>query len=58
MRRWKYNTGMDLKETGWLGMEWISLAQDTNKWQAFVNTVMNLGDSIKRGEFLYYQRNY
>jgi hypothetical protein len=24
------------------GMDWIELAQDTNRWQALVNEVMNL----------------
>jgi hypothetical protein len=32
---------MDLRETGWEGMDWIHLAEDTNHWQAFVNTVMD-----------------
>jgi hypothetical protein len=30
---------MDLKEIGWEGMDWIYLAQDSDKWQALVNTV-------------------
>jgi len=34
---------MDLTETGRKGMEWIHLALDRDKWQALVNTVMNLG---------------
>jgi len=32
-----------IKEIGWEGMEWIDLAQDTGKWRAVVNTVMNFG---------------
>jgi hypothetical protein len=32
---------MDLQEIGW-GMHWIELAQDTGRWQAVVNAVMNL----------------
>jgi hypothetical protein len=36
------NIKMDLKETGWDGMDWIDLAQDRDKWRALVNTVMNL----------------
>jgi hypothetical protein len=27
---------------GWENMNWIHLAQDRNKWQALVTTVMNL----------------
>jgi hypothetical protein len=38
-RRWEDNIKMDLRETGWCGMEWIHLTQ--NRW-AVVNTVMNL----------------
>jgi hypothetical protein len=26
--RWNYNIGMDLRETGWEGVDWIHLAQD------------------------------
>jgi hypothetical protein len=33
---------MDLREVGWGGMNWIDLAQDRGKWQALLNTVMNL----------------
>jgi hypothetical protein len=33
---------MDLLEIGWGGVDWIALAQDTDKWRALVNAVMNL----------------
>jgi hypothetical protein len=33
---------MDLRETGWDGVDWIELAQDGDQWRALVNTVMNL----------------
>jgi hypothetical protein len=33
---------MDLREVGWWGMDWIDLVQDRDRWQALVNTVMNL----------------
>jgi len=34
---------MDLQEVGWGGgMDWIDLPKDTDRWQALVNTVMNL----------------
>jgi len=33
---------MDLQDVGWVGMDWIDLAQDRNTWRALVNAVMNL----------------
>jgi hypothetical protein len=33
---------MDLREIRWGGMGWNDLAQDGDRWRAFVNTVMNL----------------
>jgi hypothetical protein len=41
-RRWVDNIKMDLRETGFDGMDWIDLAQDRDQWRALVNTVMNL----------------
>jgi hypothetical protein len=41
-RRWQDNIRMDLRETGWNGMDWIDLAQDRDQWKALVYTVMNL----------------
>jgi hypothetical protein len=31
----------DLREIGWLGVDWMHLAQDREKWPTLVNTVMN-----------------
>jgi hypothetical protein len=42
-RRWVDNIKIDLRETGWDGMDWINLAEDRNQWRALVNTVMDLG---------------
>jgi hypothetical protein len=39
---WSIILKMDLQEFGWGGMDWIDLAQDTNRWRALVNDVMNL----------------
>jgi hypothetical protein len=41
-RRWVDNIRMDLGEIGWVGMDWIGLAQDRDKLRALVNAVMNL----------------
>jgi hypothetical protein len=41
-RRWEDNIKMDLREAGWVGTNWIELAQDRDRWRALVNAVMNL----------------
>jgi hypothetical protein len=41
-RRWVDNIKIDLRETGWDGMNWFHLAQNRDQWRALVNTVMNL----------------
>jgi hypothetical protein len=40
--RWEDNIKMNLQEVGCGGMDWIELAQDTDRWRALVNAVMNL----------------
>jgi hypothetical protein len=40
--RWEDNIKMDLRETGWEGVDWIHLAQDMDQWLAVANKVMNL----------------
>jgi len=39
--RWEDNIKMDLQEVGCGGMDWIELAQGSERWQALVNAVMN-----------------
>jgi hypothetical protein len=41
-RRWDNDIRMDLKETGWLGVAWIELAQDRDRWRTLLDAVMNL----------------
>jgi hypothetical protein len=37
-----HNIKMDLKEGVWEGLDRITVAQDKDKWWAFVNLVMNM----------------
>ena len=41
-RRWVDNIRMDLQEVGCVYMDWIGLAQDTDRWRTLVSAVMNL----------------
>ena len=41
-RRWEDNIKMDFREIVCGGVDWIELAQDTGRWLALVNAVMNL----------------
>jgi hypothetical protein len=51
-RRWADNIRVDLRDIGWGGMDWISLAHARNQWRALVNTVMNLRVPKNVGKFL------
>ena len=50
--RWKENMKMDLQEVGCECIDWIKLAQDRDMWRTIVSVEMNIGGSIKFGEFL------
>jgi len=39
---WEDDIKMNFQEVGWVGMDWIDLAQDRDRWRALVNAVMNL----------------
>jgi hypothetical protein len=40
--RWEDGIRMAVREIGWGCAEWINLAEDRDRWQAFMNVVMNL----------------
>jgi hypothetical protein len=40
--RWVDNIKMDLRDTGWGGVDWIGLAQDRDQWRILANMAMNL----------------
>jgi hypothetical protein len=39
--RWEENIKTDLTEIGWIGVDWIYMAQDRDHWRAAVNTAIN-----------------
>lgn len=40
--RWENNIKVDLTDSGQEDAEWIDVAQDTNKWWAVVNMLMDI----------------
>jgi hypothetical protein len=52
-RRWEDGIRMDLRETGLGGgVDWILLAQDSDRWRAVVSAVMNLRVLAARSELV------
>jgi hypothetical protein len=41
-RRWEYNITINFRERGWMGMDWLHLAQDRKQWWVALNTIMNM----------------
>ncbi|KAJ4429778.1 hypothetical protein ANN_21982 [Periplaneta americana] len=41
-RRWEDNIKMDLRDVGYGDRDWINLAQDRDRWRAYVRAAMNL----------------
>jgi hypothetical protein len=46
------NIKMNIKERGWGGMDWVSLAQDRDQGRVLVTTVMKLRAPSNVGKFL------
>jgi hypothetical protein len=40
--KWEDNIKINLQDVSSEGMDWIDLAQDRDRWMAFLNAVMNL----------------
>jgi hypothetical protein len=51
-RRWEDIIKMDLRQTGWGGLEWIHMGQDRDRCRALPNTVMNIPVPYNVGKFL------
>jgi hypothetical protein len=39
--RWDDNDEMNFQQVEWRNMDWIDLAQKSDRWRALVNAVMN-----------------
>ena len=39
--RFEDNIKMDLEEVKWVGMDWIDLAQDRDRWLVLIHAVIN-----------------
>jgi hypothetical protein len=51
-RGWEDNIKMDLQEVGCEGMDWIEVVEETDRWLALANAVMNLRVPQNAGNFL------
>jgi len=49
--RWDYNIKLHLRQVGWRGMEWTDMADDSESWWSFANTVMNVRAPENKGNF-------
>ena len=49
--RWDDNTNIHIQVKGW-SVDWINLAQDSDKWPELVNTVMKLQVAENEGNSL------
>jgi hypothetical protein len=51
-RRWEDNIKMNLQDVRYVGMDWIDLAQNRDRWRVRVNAVRNLRVLFNAGNFL------
>jgi hypothetical protein len=51
-RRWMDKIKMDLRERGWVIMDWMDLAQDRDQWSCYCGHGNELSGSIKCWEVL------
>ena len=51
-RRWEDSIKIDFNEMRSVGVDWIELAQDRDRWQALVNAERNLRVTQNVGNFL------
>jgi hypothetical protein len=49
--RLEYNTKVELKEVR-RDLDWIELAQDSDRWRAFLNVEINIQFPLNTGNFL------
>jgi hypothetical protein len=56
-RKWEDNIKRDLQDVGWVGMDWIDLAQNRGKWGGSCECGNGTSGSIKCGEFLRLSEN-
>jgi hypothetical protein len=50
-RRWEDGIRMDRREIG-LGVDWIALAEDRDRWRAVMSAVMNLRVLVPRSQLV------
>ncbi|KAJ4435470.1 hypothetical protein ANN_18086 [Periplaneta americana] len=51
-RRWEDSIKMDLREMGYDDRDWIDVAQDRDRWRAYVRAAMNLRLAAHNGSLL------